>query len=109
MKRYGNAMDANMGRRAELGRPLTLAERQKRFRKAQAEKKRILEAQIRVAELRLGQYSNAELGEQIAVMCERHHPEHQSVRDRVLLLAHRMGIVGSGEQEKERMGKARET
>lgn len=109
MKRYGNETDGNMGRRAELGRPLTLAERQKRFRNAQAEKKRILEAQIRVADLRLGQYSNAELGGQIAVMCERHHPEHQSVRDRVLLLAHRLGILGSGDQENERMGKPQET
>jgi len=39
------------------------------------------------------QYSNAEIGQQIAQMCERWHPEHQSVRDRVLLLARRLNML----------------
>jgi hypothetical protein len=82
-----------MPREAELGRPLTLAERQKRFRQAQIEKKRSLENRVRAAQARLDQYSTAELGEQIAQMCARWHPEHQSVRDRVLLLARRLGVV----------------
>lgn len=82
-----------MPRKPELGRALTVAERQKRFREAQMDKKRTLESQIRAAQIRLGHYSTAELGEQISTMSARWNPTHQSVRDRVLLLARRLDII----------------
>jgi len=77
----------------ESERALTVAERQKRFRKAQIEKKRLLEQQIRAAKHRLEEVSTVEMGEQIAVMANKWGDRHKSVRDRVLILARRLEIV----------------
>lgn len=79
--------------RPRTGQALTVAERQRRFRQAQMERKRSLEAQVRASEVRLGQYSTAQLGEQIAVMSDRWNAEHKSVRDRVLVLARRLKVI----------------
>ncbi len=79
--------------RPRTGQALTVAERQRRFRQAQMERKRSLEAQVRASEVRLGQYTTAQLGEQIAVMSDRWNPEHKSVRDRVLVLASPLKVI----------------
>lgn len=69
------------------------AERQRAFRVAQQRKKETREAELRSALQRVGEKTVRELGTEIALMAEKWGDDHLSVKDRVLILANRFGVV----------------
>ena len=69
------------------------AERQRAFRVAQQRKKETREAELRSALQRVGEKTVQELGTEIALMAEKWGDDHLSVKDRVLILANRFGVV----------------